>query len=1103
MSFWWYSYFIRCLWTAYVIPLAIICNANIKTEKLYIAGFFPTSNDIIEGSIGRGVLPAVKLALNHINSSPVMNRGYDLDIVWNNTKCDAAQGMKEFFNMLYFPPIKVLLFGDACPVVTDPIAKASKFFNLIQLTYADKFTALTPNFFRIVPSEAAFNPARVSLLKHFNWTRVGTIYQNSPQYSLPHSKLLADLDRANIDIVSSQSIADELKPDNYLQKFKINDVRIILGNFGEEWGQKIFCQAYRDGLYGRRYQWIVSGLYEDKWWQNVHHLDCSEKELMTALDGYISTDVLPLTSSQTTDFGLTTYEYEAEYSRMRKQEYSRYHGYAYDGIWAIALAIRSVHEKLKSMKSGLTLKDFTYREPFWAQLFREALNETQFNGVTGRVSFDKNERRGVILLKQFQGHTEHKIGEYLSYSESLEFKDSPISWRGSLTPPRDSTTFTLSPSRISITLFIIISVLAIMGIVLAGVFLAMNIKYRNQRYIKMSSPYLNNLIIIGCILTYTSVILLGLDSNLTNESIFPYICAARAWVLMSGFTLAFGSMFSKTWRVHAIFTNIKLNKKLIKDYKLFMVVGVLVFIDVATLTTWQIVDPFYRVTQNGTAEQSPQNEDIWVIPEMEYCQSKRMTIFLGSIYVYKGLLMAFGIFLAWETRHVSIPALNDSKYIGMSVYNVVIMCVIGAGLSFVLRDQQDAAFVIISIFIIFCSTATLCLVFVPKLIELKRNPMAGDRRVRATLKPFKKSRRDSDEMEVHHRIKAVTEDNFRFRQRLKEKAYELEALTFRFRGLEESSLVITKADTQLIGSIVTNVDIGLENVIIIDKDKQLCEDKQNDKECQKWSHYDSIKVTSVSASSSISLSPNVVLDHKMPLPQPKSCHQMIEQRVDKVMNVCEVKQSSSELLSLRALSLIDKQQTNSNNTRIKFSSNTSQNNSDKSTESSVNSSISYKQSDFLSAVSVEEQYIQIESNSRDLTALESEDTSYAKAIRLTSHKYNNNDFSSYDDEDNYHYEQSQQKGLQLMNRNIRRRAHSLGGLQTNIGESVSFLSKASVDALNVTPNAGSNYDRSALNIESTFIRLFPYLNRNNEQNILRTGSSCPHVTVRCDIVEYL
>ena len=46
-----------------------------------------------------------------------------------------------------------------------------------------------------------------------------------------------------------------------------------------------------------------------------------------------------------------------------------------------------------------------------------------------------------------------------------------------------------------------------------------------------------------------------------------------------------------------------------------------------------------------------------------------MTIFVSSIYAYKGLLMAFGCFLAWETRNVNIPALNDSKYIGKSAEN--------------------------------------------------------------------------------------------------------------------------------------------------------------------------------------------------------------------------------------------------------------------------------------------------------------------------------------------------------------------------------------------------------------------------------------------------
>jgi gamma-aminobutyric acid type B receptor len=45
-----------------------------------------------------------------------------------------------------------------------------------------------PNFFRVVPSENAFNAPRLKLLQEFNWTRVGTIYQNEPRYSLVSSR---------------------------------------------------------------------------------------------------------------------------------------------------------------------------------------------------------------------------------------------------------------------------------------------------------------------------------------------------------------------------------------------------------------------------------------------------------------------------------------------------------------------------------------------------------------------------------------------------------------------------------------------------------------------------------------------------------------------------------------------------------------------------------------------------------------------------------------------------------------------------------------------------------------------------------------------------
>lgn len=66
---------------------------------------------------------------------------------------------------------------------------------------------------------------------------------------------------------------------------------------------------------------------------------------------------------------------------------------------------------------------------------------------------------------------------------------------------------------------------------------------------------------------------------------------------------------------------------------------------------------------------------------------------------------------------MQIPALNDSKYVGMSLYNVGIMCVLGVAVNFVLQDHQNASFIIISIFIIFCTTGTLCLVFVPKVTQ--------------------------------------------------------------------------------------------------------------------------------------------------------------------------------------------------------------------------------------------------------------------------------------------------------------------------------------------------------------------------------------------------
>ncbi|XP_055677192.1 gamma-aminobutyric acid type B receptor subunit 2 isoform X2 [Lutzomyia longipalpis] len=740
---------------------------------VYIAGFFPYGDGVENAHTGRGVMPSVKLALDHVNEHSTILRNYRLHMWWNDTECNAAVGVKSFFDMMHSGPHKLMLFGAACTHVTDPIAKASKHWHLTQLSYADTHPMFTkdafPNFFRVVPSENAFNAPRLALLRRFNWTRVGTIYQNEPRYSLPHNHMVADLDAMGMEVVETQSFVQDVSES--LRKLKEKDVRIILGNFNETWARRVFCEAYRLEMYGRSYQWLIMGTYNAEWWNTS--ADCNQEELQTALESTIMTDLLPLsTSGDITISGITPDEYLTEYDKRRGGEYSRFHGYTYDGIWAVALAIQYV-----SQRKDQLINKFQYRIKEWENIFIEALKNTSFEGVTGPVRFYNNERKASILLKQFQTGVEVKIGEYNSMHGHLDLSlGEQMRWVGR-SPPKDRTVLLIEHSQVNLTIYAVLASCSVAGIIMAVSFLIVNIMYRNQRYIKMSSPHLNNLIIIGCMLTYLSVIFLGLDSGLSSIAAFPYICTARAWLLMAGFSLAFGAMFSKTWRVHSIFTDLKLNKKVIKDYQLFMVVGVLLAIDLAIMTTWQIADPFYRDTKQMEPYPHPSLEDVLIARENEYCQSEKITVFIGVIYAYKGLLLIFGAFLAWETRHVSIPALNDSKHIGLSVYNVVIMCIMGAAIAIVLSDRKDAAFILISVFIIFCTTATLCLVFVPKIVELKRNPSGVvDKRIRATLRPMSKNRRDSSVCELEQRLRDVKTTNCKFRKALMEREAELQSL---------------------------------------------------------------------------------------------------------------------------------------------------------------------------------------------------------------------------------------------------------------------------------------------------------------------------------------
>ena len=57
------------------------------------------------------------------------------------------------------------------------------------------------------------------------------------------------------------------------------------------------------------------------------------------------------------------------------------------------------------------------------------------------------------------------------------------------------------------------------------------------------------------------------------------------------------------------------------------------------------------------------------------------------MYAYKGLQLILGLFLAYETRSVKLKQINDTRLVGMAIYNVVVLCMITAPVMLVIGNM--------------------------------------------------------------------------------------------------------------------------------------------------------------------------------------------------------------------------------------------------------------------------------------------------------------------------------------------------------------------------------------------------------------------------------
>lgn len=205
-------------------------------------------------------------------------------------------------------------------------------------------------------------------------------------------------------------------------------------------------------------------------------------------------------------------------------------------------------------------------------------------------------------------------------------------------------------------------------------------------------------------------------------------------------------MLAKAWRIYKIFDTSPQNKKIvIKDMRLIIYIMLGMIIDLVILSVWNFSDSVrlkaryvYEITSQPTKLFLPNkltknltdsqitNNEISSIKNLSYqanqlkivfeCNSNLNEVWITMLTMYKIILLMYGIYLAWIIRNINVPSMNDSKYLLLSTYTIIICGLGSLTLIQLLKDWPDVVQSFFTIGIIISTCTTQCLLFIPKVL---------------------------------------------------------------------------------------------------------------------------------------------------------------------------------------------------------------------------------------------------------------------------------------------------------------------------------------------------------------------------------------------------
>ncbi len=497
-----------------------------------------------------------------------------------------------------------------------------------------------------------------SIINKYGWTSV-VLWHSDSDYG---SAFSSSFEGSGLDVVDVPVPASDmgLKTQLATTRIKALRIRVIIVHAEPDLARLFMNYAYRAGMLNGDYLWFGTLSWTFGTDSGYAVFNEEEKSYLQGVVGIQLGSTIGPISDKVRYFAPTLYPPYQNESPVTLQTV------AYDIVTTISLSVRNLSLQGK---------------PYTGQTLMTSLigPTTTFTSV-GLKAIQMNPETGARIprfaISNFQDGQFVQVG---TWSPDGAIMTGKIIWPGMNTEARPSQ----EVPRIQIPLNSVLPNAAVaVGVVYGlGSILLHYLIYLNTDHevIKASSPLFCHVILGGGDISY---IMAGLSTLSLNAS-----CSVVPSLIAISFSLMFGALTAKTYRIHKIFNSEGLRIKTPTNTVLFAFTGVLVAMDLIVISIWMGTDPPTSAWINDPSNSTTAYSG---------CVMRNTSAWSLALVVPKCAILLFGGWLAYKVRDLN-HNFNEAKFISLALYNVLLLSALLFGLISAFPSATDAVFALKSI----------------------------------------------------------------------------------------------------------------------------------------------------------------------------------------------------------------------------------------------------------------------------------------------------------------------------------------------------------------------------------------------------------------------